>query len=257
MKKFTVIILLLIGLPVFSKTITGEIKKETRTDKNRIYDSANNMPVEGAIVKIPAKNYTTTTDSDGAFQLGTKVDAPTIMSIEKSGYKPYSLTLHNNQNDPISVGIEKTTPQDIIVETAMIHLGDNSFSENSANAYDFSIQAAGPFYSKEFKIKPLKENENLFLTIGSIIGIDTLQAQKMGQSRVRTSYSSPPEIFCNGNKIAEIKINGDNQKINIPKAILLGKEIINITIKTGRNLYKTTSIDYDDIEFTNILLEIK
>ena len=95
------------------------------------------------------------------------------------------------------------------------------------------------------------------LSVGSIIGIDTQEAIKMRQSRVRTSYSSPPEIFCNGNKIAEIKINGDNQKIDIPKALLLGKDVFNITIKTGRNLTKTSSIDYDDIEFTNLLLEIK
>ena len=31
----------------------------------------------------------------------------------------------------------------------------------------------------------------------------------------------------------------------------------NVTIKTGRNLFKTTDIDFDDIEFTNLLFEIK
>lgn len=257
MRIILILVLILYSLPVFSQTITGEVKKESITDTNRIYDAFDNSPVQGATVKIPSKHFATQTDKNGAFSLGTTINAPTIMSVEKSGYKPFSMTLNSDQSNPISVGIEKTTPQDIILETEMIHLGDNSFSENSANASDFSISADGAFYSKDFKIQPLKEDENLFLSIGSIIGIDTPQAQRMGQSKVRTSYASPPEIFCNGNKIAEIKINGDNQKINIPKAILMGKEILNITIKTGRNLYKKTAIDYDDIEFTNLLLEIK
>ena len=58
-------------------------------------------------------------------------------------------------------------------------------------------------------------------------------------------------------KISEIKINGDNQKINIPKGLIKENQNNNVTIKTGRNLYKTTAIDYDDIEFTNLLLEIQ
>lgn len=259
MRAITVIILLLFcSISVSAKTITGEVKKETRTDTNRIYDMTDNHPIEGAIVKLPAKNYSAITDKNGSFELGTRIDAPTIMSVEKSGYKPYSLTLDaNKSHNPISIGIEKTSPKDIIIETDMIHLGDNSYSDHSANASDFSIQSTGAFYSKDFEITPLKNDENLVLSIGSIIGIDTIQAQKLNQSRVRTSYSSPPEIYCNGNKIAEIRINGDNQKIDIPKAIINGLNIINITIKTGRNLYKTSAIDYDDIEFTNLLMEIK
>lgn len=257
MRKFIAILIILIGLPVFSKTITGEIKKETNNDVNRIYDVQNNSPIEGAIVRLPSKKYSAITDKNGTFKLETKIDAPTIMSVEKDGYKPYSMSLSKDKKDPIIVGIEKTTPNDIIIETDMIHLGDDSFSVNSAHAYDFSLRSIGPFYSKDFSINSLKEGENAVLSIGSIIGIDTIHAQRMGQSNVRTSYSSPPEIFCNGNKIAEIKINGDNQKINIPRAILTGYNMINITIKTGRNLYKKSDVDFDDIEFTNLLLEIK
>ncbi len=258
MKYFLSLFILIIGLPSFSKTINGEIKKETRSDINRIYDLQNNTPIEGALIKVPSKQFTTQTESDGSFKLGTRIDAPTIMSVEKSGYKPFSLTLNSKYNNaPISVGIEKTTPNDIIVETDMIHLGDNSYSMNSAHASQFSISSTGAFYSKDFTLNNTKNIDNLLLVIGSIIGIDTIQSQHLGQSKVKTSYSSPPEIFCNGNKIAEIKINGDNQKINIPKGIINENGIVNITIKTGRNIFKTSNIDYDDIEFTNLLLEIK
>lgn len=257
MRLLLVIFLLILGFPVFSKTITGEVQKDGLVDFNRVYDAYTNYPIPNAKVKIPSKNYITHTDEEGAFVLGTTINAPTIMSIEKAGYKPFSMTLNTNEKAPIIVGIEKSTPNDIVVETSIIHLGDNSFSENSANASEFTLGADGAFYSKNFEFKTLNNFQNVILSIGSIIGIDTLEAQKMGQSRVRTSYSSPPEIFCNGSKIAEIKINADNQKIDIPSALLFGKNILNITIKTGRNLTKRSDIDYDDIEFTNLLLEIK
>ena len=257
MRKFLVIFLLITGLPVFSKTISGEVKKETLADKNRVYDVINNESVSGAVVKIPSYHYSTVTDDDGVFKLETKIDAPTIMSVQKDGYKPFSMSVTSTGKEPFLIGIEKTTPKDIIIETDVIHLGDNTFSQNSANAYDFSLRAMGSFYTKDFQIPHFQNDDNIYLSIGSIIGIDTPQAQTMGQSGVKTSYSSPPEIFCNGNKIAEIKINGDNQKINIPQSIIRGMDIINITIKTGRNLYKKTDIDFDDIEFTNLLLEVK
>ncbi len=255
MKKILCLTILLIGLPSISEVISGEIKKETRRNINQIYDSNTNVPLEGVVIKIPSKNYETRTRKDGSFKLGTKIDAPTIMSVAKSGYKPYSLTLNQNSKNPIQVGIEKTTPKDIIVDTDMIHIGDDSFSSRSANAGEFSINSAGSFYTKDFNVKPLKQDEELFLVIGSIIGIDTPEAQKIGQSRVLTAYSSPPEVFFNGNKIAEIKINADGQKINIPKGLI--KSNNNVTIKTGHNLHKVNSVDYDDIEFTNLLLEIK
>ncbi|MBQ3642329.1 hypothetical protein II906_10470 [bacterium] len=257
MKYYIALFLLLLGGCTFAEIITGEISKQTIKNTNRIYDSQTNIPIEGVLVKIPAKNYATKTDSDGTFSLKTEINAPTIMSLEKSGYKPYSMTLSDNFSNPIQVGIEKTSPNDIIIETNMIHIGDNSFSERSANASEFSIMSSGAFYSKDFSIKQINQNENLFMIIGSIIGIDTIFAQRLGQSHVLTAYSSPPEIFFNGNKISDIKINGDNQKIQIPTNLIKFNQPNNITIKTGRNLQKVSAIDLDDIEFTNLLLEVK
>ncbi len=257
MRKILIILLIMLSTPCFAKTITGEIAKET-AETNRIYDYESNLPIEGVIIKIPSKHYKTRTDKNGAFELKTNITAPTIMALEKNGYKPYSVTLGKNYNEnTLNIGIEKTTPKDIIVETDMIHIGDDSFSENSANAGEFCLHSVGAFYSKDFSIKNMKNEEELFITIGSIIGIDTIEAQRMGQSHVKTAHSSAPELFFNGNKIAEIKINGDNQKIRVPDGLIKVNQKNNITIKTGRNLYKVSSIDYDDIEFTNLLLEIK
>jgi hypothetical protein len=95
----------------------------------------------------------------------------------------------------------------------------------------------------------------LYLVIGSIIGIDTLMARSIGQNKNPNSYSSPPEIFFNGNKISEIQINGDGQKIKIPPSLVKKNRINEVTIKTGRNLMQTAYIDYDDIEFMNLIIE--
>lgn len=257
MKKIIIILFIFLVLPSYSKVFTGEIKKELRKDVNQVYDATTNNPIEGVLIKIPSQGFMTKTNKDGVFKLKSQIDSPTIMSLNKQGYKPFSLTLGNNINSPITIAIEKTTPKDIVIETDMIHIGDNSFSERSANANDFSSGASSSFYTKDFLIKMLKKEEEIFLVIGSIIGIDTIEAQRMGQSGVLTAYSSPPELFFNENKIAEIKINGDGQKIKIPKNLLKFNQKNNLTIKTGKNLYKSMSVDYDDIEFTNLFFEIK
>ena len=97
-----------------------------------------------------------------------------------------------------------------------------------------------------------KEN---YLKIGSIIGIDTLIARSMKQNSILNSYSSPPEVFFNGKKIAEIQLNGDNQRIKLPKNLVRAGQMNEITIKTGHNLKQTAYIDYDDIEFMNLSIQ--
>ena len=150
MKKIILFLILIIGLPSFCKTINGEVTKETRKHTTKIYDAQTNIPIDGVVIKIPAKNYITKTDKNGSFKLQTQINSPTIMALEKSGYKPYSLTLNSDFKNPINIGIEKTTPMDIIVETDMVHIGDDSFSQRSANASDFSLHSSGAFYSKDF-----------------------------------------------------------------------------------------------------------
>ena len=80
-------------------------------------------------------------------------------------------------------------------------------------------------------------------------------ARTMGQNRHPNAYASPPEVFFNGNKIAEIQINGDGQKIKLPPNLIHKNGINEITIKTGRNLMQTSYVDYDDIEFMNLIIE--
>ena len=80
-------------------------------------------------------------------------------------------------------------------------------------------------------------------------------AHSIGQNRIMNAYASPPEVFFNGNKISEIQINGDGQKIKIPSGLIKKNQVNEVTIKTGHNLMQTAYVDYDDIEFMNLFIE--
>ena len=153
---------------------------------------------------------------------------------------------------PIVISIEKSNADDIIVTSGWYHLGDNSFSTNSANCSEFHGEAQGNFYTKTFKIASTALASKHILIIGSIIGIDSLMAQKMGQNKVKVAYSSPPEIYLNGIKVANIELNGDGQRFELPNNLIRKGMDNELMIKTGRNMSQINHIDYDDIEFMNL-----
>jgi len=222
---------------------------------NQVYDAQTNMPVSNAKITIPNKNFTTYTDENGSFELMAKLNDTSIMSVEKDGYRPFSLTINDKiAARPMVIGIEKSNFQDIVIATEMFHLGDDNFSSASANSSEFKANSVGPSYSQNFAISADLKNKKNYLVIGSIIGIDTLLARSMNQNKIVNSYSSAPQVYFNGQKIAEIQLNGDNQKIKIPNNIIkVGQN--EVTIKTGKNLMQTAYIDYDDIELMNISIQ--
>lgn len=256
-----VLISVLLSLMMFQtqaySAVKGGIEKRELKNYNQIIDSVSGSGIAGAKVKVPHKRFVTVTDADGYFALDVRIDAPTVLSVEKDGYRPFSLTINKLSSEPLIIGIEKNSLNAVSVETELIHLGDDKFSENSANAGDFVSKSVGPYYSKNFTVPSFSANDKVYLVIGSVIGIDTLRARDAGQSRVVSAYASPAEIFCNGNKICELHINGDRQEIEIPKQILRKNGQNSLTMKAGKNLFQTAFIDYDDIEFTNISVEIR
>ena len=251
------IMLFFSGTCVFG-AISGNVEKSEAGDYNQVIDSKTKAPISQADVALPSKGYHTRTDDEGRFNLGAKIDAPTIMSVQKDGYKPFSLTVDgNSMSKPIVIGIEKTNPHDIIIDKDLYHIGDDNYSTTSANAEEFRVKAIGPFYSKDFKIGNIPTTDDVYLVIGSVIGIDTKMARDMGQSKVKTTYAAPPQVFFNGNMIAELNLNGDNQQIKIPRNLISPNSTNQITIKSGKNLFQTAYIDYDDIELMNLFIETK
>ena len=259
MKKILITIFLIyfsINSNFANSTFEGGVSEFGAGKSSRIVDRNTGRGIEGAQITLPKQRYSTQTDSDGYFELNTHVDGTTIMSVQKENYKPYSVTISDQTlSAPIVIGIEKTNADGMVLDSNMYHLGDNNFSELSANAGEFRMASVGPFYTKRFSLKNIKLNKPVFLVIGSIIGIDTDVARSIGQNKISNAFASPPEVYFNGNRISEIQINGDGQRIRIPPALLRKNQINEVTIKTGRNLMQTAYIDYDDIEFMNLFFE--
>ena len=255
-KSFSIFLTLLLSLSVNAATFQGGIAEQGTGTASRIIDRTTGEGIGGANITLPKQNYATKTDNNGFFELDTQINGPSIMSVQKQNYKPFTMTIDEKTlNAPIVVGIEKSNASGKAIDTNMYHLGDNSFSELSANAGEFSMQAIGPFYTKRFTLKNIDITKPVYMVIGSIIGIDTAMARSMGQNKIPNAFASPPEVYFNGNKISEIQLNGDGQRIRLPKNLIRKNQVNEITIKTGRNLMQTAYIDYDDIEFMNILIE--
>ena len=258
MKKVLSILLsiYLLSFPASAATFQGGVSEQGRGSSSRIIDKQTGEGVGGADIRLPKQNYATKTDRNGFFELDTQLNGPSIMSVQKPNYKPFTMTVDDKTfNAPIVVGIEKSNASGKAIDTNMYHLGDNSFSELSANAGEFTMQAIGPFYTKRFTLKDINIAKPVYMVIGSIIGIDTAMARSMGQNMIPNAFASPPEVYFNGNKISEIQLNGDGQRIRLPKNLIRKNQVNEITIKTGRNLMQTAYIDYDDIEFMNIFIE--
>lgn len=254
----TLIIIFATSLAGFCGIVQGGVEKEMIVGGNKVVDAQTNNPISGARVYLPQENYSTYTDENGKFALESNINGQTVMSVEKSGYKPYSMTIDKNlTSKPIILGIEKSTPKDITIDTNMFHLGDNSYSDLSANAKEFQVQSVGPYYSKQIKIPSVAPGSKVTLIIGSIIGVDTLMAKTLGQNKISNAYATPPEVYFNGNKISEIQLNGDRQKIKVPYNLIKQNQMNEITIKTGRNITQTAYVDYDDIEFMNLSVETR
>lgn len=252
--RILIILLLFLAIPVHATVMEGGVSKVG--DVSRIVDTETNMPVAGAKISLPKQNYTTYSDNNGVFNLRANIKDNSVLSVEKDGYRPFSLTINEKlANRPLVLGIEKSNVQDIVISTEMFHLGDDNFSEASANSGEFKGKSIGPFYSKTFMMAANALSKSNYLVIGSIIGVDTLMARSMRQNSIVNSFASPPEVYFNGKKIAEIQLNGDGQRIKLPNNLLRAGQMNEITIKTGHNLKQTAYIDYDDIEFMNLSVQ--
>lgn len=256
MKKLILITLMLLGINICAQgaPLTGGVSEVGLG--NKVVDAKTNAPISGAQVALPKQGYKTYTDSNGNFNLNTNINDETIMSVQKEGYRPFSITIDKNiAARPMVLGIQKSETMDVLIESEMLHLGDDNFSKASANSGDFKLKATGPAFRKLFMMTANTLAYNNFLVIGSIIGIDTKMARQMRQNSIQNSYSSPPEVFFNGRKIAEIQLNGDNQRIKLPRALIKPDQLNEVIIQTGINLFQRAYTDYDDIELINISIQ--
>lgn len=239
-----------------AEVISGKVNHNDMKYQNKIVDSKTQKTISNAKISIPEMHYTTYSDENGAFQLNADISGQTVLFVEKEGYKVFSLTVDNNvTRGPLKLGIEQSGPFDLQITGGVVHLGDNMFSNNSANSSEFRLNADGHYLSRKFNKPSFSQGQDVILKIGTIIGLDTKKAKEMGQNRIAKVYSSPMEVFVNGKRIGVIELNGDNHEIIIPQNLL--KASNELLIKTGRNLFQTEYVDYDDVELANVRVEVK
>lgn len=256
MKKLFLLMILFLLNFANCEVISGSINHDDINYQNKIVDYASGIGLENAKITIPNINYTTYSNADGTFKLNADINDKTVLFVEKDGYKTFSLTIDNTVlNSPLKIGIEKSSPFDLQISKGIVRLGDNMFSTNSANSYEFHQNAHGHIYTHSFERPKSALSEDIILIIGSAIGIDTKKAKERGQNRISKAYSSPAEIFVNNHKIGLLELNGDNIEIKIPKHIIKSQNELKII--TGKNLFQKDYTDYDDIELANIRIEAK
>jgi len=264
MKKFNIFILSLLLTSLMSVTfscvckaeiLSGNVNKEDFLGKSHIVvDGATGFPVADAEVSIPTKGIFTKTNNSGQFKLDASFKEPTILSVQANGYAPFSLTIDETKtSNPLIIVVTKLFGNEIIIDNEIHHLGDDNYSEKSANAEDFKLSSESSNFAKKFFVEKFNANSSPVLKIGTIIGIDTKIAHKIENKKIKT-YSSPIRIYINSKKVGEIKINGDNQEMPLPKSLLRQNSTNTIRIETGVNQQARTYVDYDDMEFMNILL---
>lgn len=237
--------------------LNGSVEKQEVYKMNTVSDKASGYAVPNAVVAVPNKGYVTHSDSSGKFELPPNLSPPFVLSVKKQGYQPFSLTVTSYGNTPFNLSISKSSANKIAIAADTFHLGDNSYSESSANAGDFRAKSSGVFYQKSFFVKTLSPGEKVLITIGSLIGVDTKEAKRLHQTKVIDAYSSPVRIFFNGNEVGHLKVNGDSQKISIPNTFVRQNANNVVKIVAGINQTQTDYTDYDDFEFTNLFLEYR
>ena len=263
MKKLLLIISVIFSFTYQGYTkadaLIGEIRKDEFTNKRpQVIDSVTRLGIKGATVSLPTESKIDKTDENGYFKITPTGKSPVILSVQKEGYRPFSLTLQDGKlTGGISIELEKISPFETVITNELLHLGDNSYSENSSGACQIYSPCVGPSFTKNFYVGKITPKTKAYVWIGSVIGIDTVQAMRLGQNRLTTATSTPMEIFINKTKIGELKINGDNQKIPIPEKFLKKLSDNELTVRTGKNKNAKDYTDYDDVQLMNLIVEVQ
>ncbi|MEO0853131.1 MAG: dockerin type I domain-containing protein [Cyanobacteria bacterium J06648_11] len=249
-----------------------------------VIDRATGRPLGNVDVEIPNAGISVRTDSQGRFRLPKDVPANQILTARLENYEPFSQTTQEQQG-PLRLELDKLNAQTtLVLESDVVHLGDNAFSPQSANAGDFRLPSQGREMHRSFTLDRIPSRSPV-LKIGSLIGLDTREAYRLGQNSIPNSNMSPLEVILNGDRVRAIDVNRDNIAIPLDRDLLrLGTNTV--TLRTGKTHHSPLSrsssvpisiplfggslsigvpvqssrrgstVDYDDIELANVVVEL-
>lgn len=230
------------------------VSLSTSINGGMVESAAGHAPLSGVTVSVPNMNFKTVSGKDGRFSLPQLPRKPVIVSFQKQGYVPVTVTLDQDtiKRHPLIISLS-ALQNTLIVDQQIRHLGDGSFSPVSAGAGKFQRDSEGPALRRSFVLdRPI--DGMAVLEIGSVIGLDTQAAHAVGQSSFHR-MSTPMQVLLNGELIGEITINGDRQRIVIPEGLLRPNSPNTLEIRTG---YRNTGsgLDYDDMELMLVTITL-
>ncbi len=237
--------------------LQGRLEKTIDPDavlQGRVLDTQTGQPISDAEVSLPDYGESTRTDRSGYYRLyKPSTKEPYIMSIEKPGYAPFSLSV--TQTAPAMFNLRLTKqPLMLVLDNQLHHLGDGGYSAVSSNATQFRKPAEGPLLRLPFSLGPSQAiSDSPYIQIGSIIGLDTAMTHFLSGNPLDT-HASALEIRLNGRRIAQIQVNGDNQKIRFSPSLLnrVGSNVLEV--QAGHQYPEPGRIDYDDMELIHLIL---
>ena len=205
-------------------------------------------PVHQVKVSVPELGWTGHSDAQGRFSLPPHPGNPVIIRLEKPGYRPETLTWAQPRDVLVRLQALQTSR---VLDTALRHLGDGSYSPYSAGAGKFQGVAQGMNFTLGFEV-PSEAGPSV-LTLGSVLGLDTQAARLAGQSQFHRS-STPALVMLNGKVLGWLQLNGDNVRFLVPpEALRKGNN--RLEIRTGHQVRADGSVDMDDFELMLVRLD--
>jgi hypothetical protein len=214
---------------------TGQVQLDSAYS-GQVVDRLTGQPLAGVEVAIPGAGISVRTDAQGRFRLPGAVPAEEILVARLENYLPYSQSTGSGQaggDRPLQLQLERWDPNTtLVLEANVIRLGDNQYSPESAAAGQFLAPAQGVDLTRSFSLQQMPPRPPV-LRIGSLIGLDTAEAYRAGQSRIPSADMSPMQVIVNGVEVEQIHLGGDNLRISLPlNHLRLG--LNTVTLRTGK-----------------------
>lgn len=225
-----------------------------RPGDGRVISEASGHGMAGVTVSVPQIGFATQTAPDGSFSLPDLPAQKLIVGFSRPGYIPQTVSLDRDwtrHRQKLQITL-KEAQRALILDQEIRHLGDNSYAPNSAGAGRFRKGAEGIKLVRQF-VTPPTDSPVVHLEIGTIMGLDTEAAHRLGQSSFHRT-STPMTVKVNGQILTYIAANGDGLRIPIPRQMLREGMLNTLELQTGYQSPDGVNVDFDDIELMLLTL---
>ncbi|MDX2273059.1 MAG: dockerin type I domain-containing protein [Cyanobacteriota bacterium] len=270
------------------QAIAGEPNSQINLNSayaGQVVDRLTGKPLSNVEVEVPGAGVAVRTDAQGRFQLPESLPDDQILVAKLENYVPYSQTTQQGQSLQLQLDrLDPTTT--LLLQTDVVHLGDDAYSPNSAGADQFRLKTQGTELTRSFSLSRLP-TQPPSLRIGSLIGLDTPEAARAGQTRLVESDMTPLAVELNGVQVSTIAVSGNDLRIPLPlnhlrvglNTVILrtgktyhpsiaqrGQQVpvsipllggnLRIGIPLESRIPRRDLLDYDDIELANIVIDL-